>query len=391
MRPAYRFCQGVQATATVGGHQVAEASPNITIKLILQSGGVPERSFTVPSPLNKLPSSFAEQRQGIQVTSRSRSFIGFNTGILPPSPKKPNQNSYRRSQILHELENSERTLKQIPAPSYEKSVYSLRSALSSGLHESITAFERPDPPARILSPSSADGMPRNSADFNSLSDNSTETLASEYITHENSRPIYAPARGHHVPHLPPTQYSSTEILMVGHAQITGSFTLDGSLVNQSAFDDAKKKDIIGGKSGGGVIRKESAKRDSGLLGSLGWGNLGDSIGGLLGGNEISSIKESEGTSNARSIPILSTPQSIIFVDLRLGPGESKSFLYRYPLPDCIPPTHKGRALKISYSLIIGVQCAAKATQHDIKNIRVPFRVLTGVNGNQSNLEVWAIV
>lgn len=168
---------------------------------------------------------------------------------------------------------------------------------------------------------------------------------------------------------------------MGYGHITGSFTLDTSLVNQGAFEEVKKKAIVGDLGGGGVVRVKSTKYDSGLFGFSGWGNIGESLGGLLGGGELSSIRESKSSGNARSIPILSTPQSVLFVDLQLAPGESKSYCYKIQLPRGIPPSHKGRAVKIVYNLVVGSQRAGKAThKHSIQHVEIPFRVLSGVNG-----------
>ena len=214
-----------------------------------------------------------------------------------------------------------------------------------------------------------------------MSNNSTETMASEYITQESNRVMRRSAHNRQSSLSAPSKASRPEVLLMGYAQITGSFILDGSLVNQSLFDGAKQRGIVGGRGGGGVVRTESTKRDSGLLGSLGWGNIGESLGGLLGSHEISSIKEAKEMSNSRSIPILSTPQAILFVDLRLGPGESKSYNFRHPLPKGIPPTHKGRVMKTSYNLIVGTQRATKLSQqHQIQQANIPFRVLPGING-----------
>jgi hypothetical protein len=70
--------------------------------------------------------------------------------------------------------------------------------------------------------------------------------------------------------------------MMGYAQIMGSFTLDGSLINQAPFEEVKRKGVVGGQGGGGVVGVEKTKRESGLFGALGWGNIGESLGGLLG-------------------------------------------------------------------------------------------------------------
>jgi hypothetical protein len=168
--------------------------------------------------------------------------------------------------------------------------------------------------------------------------------------------------------------------MMGYAQIQGSFTLDASLISQAPFEDVKRKGAVGGQ-GGGVIGVESNKRDSGLLRSFGWGNLGESLGGLLGGGELSSIKDMRGIASSRAVPLLSTPQSILFVNLRLGPGEAKTYKYSFKLPRGLPPSHRGKAIKITYKLIIGTQRPGGAKEQQVKSVEVPFRVLGSVNSH----------
>lgn len=167
---------------------------------------------------------------------------------------------------------------------------------------------------------------------------------------------------------------------MGYAQIQGSFTLDASLISQAPFEDVKRKGAVGGQ-GGGVIGVESNKRDSGLLRSFGWGNLGESLGGLLGGGELSSIKDMRGIASSRAVPLLSTPQSILFVNLRLGPGEAKTYKYSFKLPRGLPPSHRGKAIKITYKLIIGTQRPGGAKEQQVKSVEVPFRVLGSVNSH----------
>ncbi|KAM3075232.1 Golgi membrane exchange factor (Ric1p-Rgp1p) subunit [Clarireedia jacksonii] len=238
----------------------------------------------------------------------------------------------------------------------------------------------PAPIARILSPSSMGGTPRSSGEFYSLSNNSTETLASEYLPQQQAR--IPPYSGYHVKrssNLAPTNnHKPPETLMMGYAQIHGSFTLDPSLISQAPFEEVKRKGIVGGH-GGGVIGLEPNKRDSGLLRTFGWGTLGESIGGLLGGSELSTMKDMRGMANSRSIPLLSTPQSILFVDLRLAPGESRSYKYSFKLPRGLPPSHRGKAIKTSYKLVIGVQRPGGAREQQLRSVEIPFRLLGSVN------------
>ncbi|CAM1504808.1 Fc.00g023990.m01.CDS01 [Cosmosporella sp. VM-42] len=242
-----------------------------------------------------------------------------------------------------------------------------------------TINEQPKPAARILSSiGGSGGTPRSSGEFYSVSNNSSETLVSEYVTQQ-------PARGQSrslrrsLGMMSP-QLRMPESLMMGYAQIQGSFTLDGSLVSLGPFELVKKKAIVGGQ-GGGVVGLESAKRDSGLFKSFGWGSISNSLGDFLGGGELSSIKEMRGVANSKSVPLLTTPQSILFVDLQLAPGESQMYEYTFRLPRGLPPTHRGKAIKISYSLVVGTQRAGGAKEQQVRSVEVPFRVLGSVNSH----------
>ncbi|KAK4146460.1 Rgp1-domain-containing protein [Dichotomopilus funicola] len=240
------------------------------------------------------------------------------------------------------------------------------------------------PSARILSTMSIAGTPRSSGEFYSLSNNSSETLASEYVTQQplRSQTHHPSPHNRRTSNLVPSAAAARlpETLMMGYAQVQGSFTLDGSLINLGPFEAVKRKAVVGGQ-GGGVIGLETPKRDSGLLRGFGWGNITSSIGELLGGGELSTIKEMRGIANSKAVPLLSTPQSILFVDLQLGPGESKTYEYSFKLPRGLPPTHRGKAMKISYSLVIGTQRPGSSKEQRVKSVDVPFRVLGSVNSH----------
>lgn len=69
--------------------------------------------------------------------------------------------------------------------------------------------------------------------------------------------------------------------------------------------------------------------------------------------------------------ILSTPPKILFCDLRLDPGESKSYSYSEVLPVEGPPSFRGQSVKYVYKLTIGCQ----RVNSPITLLRVPLRVL----------------
>lgn len=170
---------------------------------------------------------------------------------------------------------------------------------------------------------------------------------------------------------------------MGYAQIVGSFSLDGSLVNQGPFEEAKRKAVISGQGSGGVVGI-STKPSGGLFDALGWSQIGESIGGLLGTGELSSLKEMKGAANSKAIPLLRMPQSILFVNLQLAPGESQSYHYHFTMPPGLPPTHRGRAIRISYQLVIGTQRAVTTPQQQqTRQVEIPLRIFGGVNGMRS--------
>ena len=338
-----------------------------------------ERAMTVPSPLFRASTSYAEQRLSLQALAHSKHQTVLGLDLTSPATGTRDRSSYPNFNLPHMPHTNEVSGGVIRRPK-ERTPDSIRKALSSRPQDAGNGLDQIKTVTKILSPSSINGTPRSSGDFYSMSNNSTETLASEYVPQENSRVAHKPAHTRQASSLAAAKASKPEVLMMGYGQITGSFTLDGSLVNQGPFEEVKRKGIVGGQGGGGVVRNRSTKREGGLLGSIGWGNLGGSLSGFLSGNELSSIKETNSSTGARSIPILSTPQSIFFVDLRLEPGESKSYRYSHPLPKGIPPSYKGRAMKISYNLAVGTQRASKINQQQqIQRANIPFKILPSVN------------
>ena len=332
-------------------------------------------SGSVPSPLFRASTSYAEQRLNLQTTNHPKRQLVSGSGLTSVVTGTRDRNSYPNFRFPHVPARISEVAGQVPKLPDDWSPDPIGKALSP-----CSRVDQTKPATRILSPSSINGTPRSSGEFYPISNNSTETLASENIPQEDSHLVHVPVRSRQASFLAPAKALKPETLMMGYGQITGSFILDGSLVNQGSFEEVKEKAIVGGQDGGGVVRNKATKRESGLLGSIGWGNIGGSFGSFLGGTELSSIKEASSSAGARSIPILSTPQSIFFVDLQLAPGESKSYDYSHRLPKGIPPSYKGRALKVSYNLVVGTQRAFNiAHQHQVKRAEIPFRVLPSIN------------
>lgn len=74
--------------------------------------------------------------------------------------------------------------------------------------------------------------------------------------------------------------------------------------------------------------------------------------------------------------VLSTKPKILFCDLRLLPGECKTYVYKETLPSNAPPSYKGQCIKYAYKITIGAQRVNAV----IKLLKIPIRVLvlTGI-------------
>ncbi|CAL1696749.1 unnamed protein product [Somion occarium] len=88
------------------------------------------------------------------------------------------------------------------------------------------------------------------------------------------------------------------------------------------------------------------------------------------------------------LPTFEVQPSMLAVDLSLGPGESRSYEYTINLPENLPPTFRGRALKFSYQFILGICRAASSPSSSTPSsasgnsrsrvMKVPIRVYNHV-------------
>ncbi|KAI8644762.1 hypothetical protein BD408DRAFT_111870 [Parasitella parasitica] len=93
----------------------------------------------------------------------------------------------------------------------------------------------------------------------------------------------------------PLKKTVSEHLLCGFAQVVGSFVADPSLINLSEFGPLKHHTMYNPQGG------------------LGGG------GGLM-------VAKSDSMLDTRTLPVFSTPPSILFVDLDLAPGETKKYI-----------------------------------------------------------------
>ncbi|KAL4803579.1 Rgp1-domain-containing protein [Aspergillus unguis] len=345
------------------------------------------------SPIRGHPptDSFIQQSPGgLRVTTDSASLGGPGSGAHSPIRPTPLGRTPGRRPQLPPID-----FKFPPAPENET---------TAGLEAGTSAVPKVDvkdtsslaapklPTSKVLSASSLSGSHRSSGEFYSVSNNSSETLQSEYTNY--SGPMLRtgfPRHNRHMSSMEATPVSNGQALLMGYAQISASFTVDGSLVNQSAFDEVKRQGVVGGAGSGGTPNGRpssssgKSRKGGGFWGALNWNSIEESISGLLSNNELDGLREMRGVSSSKSIPLLSTPQSLLFVDLRLAPGEEQSFSFAFTLPSGLPASHKGKAIKISYNLVIGTQRPSGSNEpQKVNRISIPFRVFSGVNA-QGNI------
>lgn len=182
------------------------------------------------------------------------------------------------------------------------------------------------------------------------------------------------------PAMRPLQKAQAVNLLMGYAQLSATFILDASLIDQSHFEEVKNKGFLGGQAGGGVVGVKKQRPNSGFLGNFNFNSMAGSLNTLMGGDNMSSVKEMNAITNSRAIPLLSTPQSLLFVDMHLEPGEEQSYSYTFPLPRGLPSSHRGKAIRISYNLTVGVQGLPGSRDiHTVRQVNVPIRVFPGVS------------
>ncbi|KAJ3106606.1 hypothetical protein HDU97_005971 [Phlyctochytrium planicorne] len=149
----------------------------------------------------------------------------------------------------------------------------------------------------------------------------------------------------------------SEELAWAFAQMTGHITVDSSYVKTSALESLKSRAMynVGGAGPGG--------------------------GGSMGGSSLGLDAFSK--PYEKVFPLYSTPPSILFYDLSLEPGETRSFKYEITLPNELPPTHRGKIIRFSYKLIVGIQRSGTSKRSQV--IQLPFRMFGKVEGDGSKL------
>ncbi|EMR08898.1 hypothetical protein PNEG_02681 [Pneumocystis murina B123] len=172
-----------------------------------------------------------------------------------------------------------------------------------------------------------------------------------------------------------------ETLLIGYIQIIGYFILNEKIINVEKFEEFITNKYSRKSTKDELVRIDSkVNQKSHFINNL---NINYRLNNLLKNQPMSSLGKFKKIKKLKNVPILSTPPSILFIDLELAPGESRSYSYNFKLPSQLPPSYEGKSIKINYHLSIGTQCSGKSIQ-PLKVSNIPFEVLYKIDesGNQ---------
>jgi hypothetical protein len=151
-----------------------------------------------------------------------------------------------------------------------------------------------------------------------------------------------------------------EIVML-HAQITGHFVPDTSLIKPESFEQLKGKAFTGGAAAGGLVGTQTKIADAWSFSNLK---------SILLDPAQSSLAELRETTSSRQVPVLSMPPTILGVEIKLRPGQSEKYHLRCPLPKSLPSTYQGKAVKFSYL----IKLTAQRSDNTFKTAELPLRI-----------------
>lgn len=109
--------------------------------------------------------------------------------------------------------------------------------------------------------------------------------------------------------------------------------------------------------------------------------MGLGIGGV--GLGMGAIQEGDEWDPDQPMSVFEAPPAMLAVDLSLGPGEERSYVYTVTLPPNLPPTYRGRSLRFSYHLSVGAcRATAGSPSSQSRVMKVPIRIYNHVSVGQ---------
>ncbi|KAG5370062.1 hypothetical protein CJU90_1389 [Yarrowia sp. C11] len=168
-----------------------------------------------------------------------------------------------------------------------------------------------------------------------------EPLPSNRLSRARSirRSVQPPVRSPH---------GTRETLIMGTCRIEGHFVVDPEVVDVARLEHIRNRGAAMGLAHLSEVDNSNDIDNPQGITKMIWGLLGDESNGTQGTGAQSS-------DSGEGLPIYSSASSLLFPALTLNPGESKAFYYKCTLPRELPPSYRGKAVRIYYSLVVSTQ------------------------------------
>lgn len=168
-----------------------------------------------------------------------------------------------------------------------------------------------------------------------------EPLPSNRLSRARSvrRTAQPPARSPH---------GTSETLIMGTCRIEGHFVVDPEVVDVSRLEHVRNRGAAMGLAHLSEVDDSNEVDNPQGITKMIWGLLGDESSG-------SQTTATQSSDSGEGLPIYSSASSLLFPALTLNPGESKAFYYKCTLPRELPPSYRGKAVRIYYSLVVSTQ------------------------------------
>ncbi|PLW44181.1 hypothetical protein PCASD_09551 [Puccinia coronata f. sp. avenae] len=152
---------------------------------------------------------------------------------------------------------------------------------------------------------------------------------------------------------------SGSLLRWTYCQLEGSFEVNDKYFSLDRFSSLRHTHARGGgrlsqADAAGTTSTEAASSSS----WIGW----------LFGSSTSPADRRHSTASTSStpappnrLPVFQNPISLLDVDVRLEPGQSRTYSFAIDLPHQLPPSHKGKLIKFQYELVVGMNLLTGAS------------------------------
>ncbi|VDB86551.1 unnamed protein product [Peniophora sp. CBMAI 1063] len=98
----------------------------------------------------------------------------------------------------------------------------------------------------------------------------------------------------------------------------------------------------------------------------------------LGVQGVGGLPKTDELDDNAPLSMFEVPNAMLGVDIRLKPGETKTWTYTVDLPKWLPPTYTGRGVQFSYQLTVGA-CRALSGGSSSRVMKVPVRLYNHVS------------